>query len=293
MSFLTIDQVLAYTDLLGSLSDSLASPLTTVQSAIANLITLLYGDGTTAHLSLGVPEAIDVLGSAARQSNAYAKGNGFYTIMCGGMSAQLSSYLAQYGGSAAGLPDTVKDLVPYLRYSNSCPDPLQPTGSTYAKLLTPAYAALYAILTAGQYSLPADTVFAPAGVVLGTFDSSTGTYTAGTQLMTTGAGQYAPAKLFGVKAGATPPNGSLYVTVTGVNQAGAAVTWRGDVGTGLTVAGATLAPGCLHDSTGSPAGTASPTDRLTRITGIVRDTTVSGGGTATTGTISVITFPER
>jgi len=297
VSYLPISTDLTITDYLAGMYDAIQPLLAVLSTKGAALETYIYGDGTTAHLSLGDAVAIALLGPGATALKNSVAGHGFYTGGPGRFVTLLSTYLSKYGGVSAGLPAAVNDTVSYARYNNGCPDPSPAgngAGSDYTYLYHPSFAALISLLTNSAQVLPPDVVFAPTGIDMGDFNAATATFTAGQAMMVAGTAPYAPAKLFGVKAGTTPPNGSLYVTVTGKNQAGTSVTWRGDVGTGLTVAGGTLAPGCLlGTSGGSGGGTAAPTDRMLQVTNIVRDTSVSGGGTATVGQISVIPFQER
>lgn len=296
MSLITIAQTQHITDSLAGQYEDLGSIFAPIVARLTSLETYINGDGTGAHPSLGNVQAQYALGPAVTSTIASLLGSSVYQFATAKQIAKLTSYFSANGGVAASLPATVLDVVSYVRYSNGCPDPspaANGAGSNFAYLLHPSFRALLSILTGGSTILPNDVVFAPTGVVLGTFNAATAAYTAGTALMSS-PGPYAPAKLFGVLCGATPPNGSMYVTVTGLTQSGASKTWRGDVGTGLTAAGQTLAPGVLQGTSGGTnGGTAAPTDQLVSITNIQRDSSVSSGGTATAGIISVITFQER
>lgn len=293
---LTIPQLLTYTDHVAGLYEAAAESAVLMQAKTQALVTTIYGDGTAAVPSLGNPDAMNGLGGAARRGQMAASGAGPFTGTLGTMIAALSSLLAQHGGAASGYPAEVRDIASWVRQSNACPDPSGAgggAGSNYAHLLHPSFAALQALATANVSVFPPDIVFAPSGLVLSGFDAAAGTFAPGQALMTPAA-PYAPATGWQVQAGATVPNGSLLITLAGVNQAGANVTWRGDAGTGLAHPGDLLPPGTLKGTEGGAAGgTAAPGDRLTQITGIARDMSVNGGGTATTGTISLITVAQR
>lgn len=294
---LTIAQTLAYTDSLGAEKVSAGTLLAAIAADAQAMVTFVYGDGTTANLSLGSPAAIRGLGAAADAALSLAQGSGFYGTLMAGQVSALSSLLSQYGGAASGWPTSVKDLTSLLRYKNGCSDPSPAgagAGSDYTYLLTPDFAALQSLLTNAGSVFPPDTVFAPSSLSLGSYDAAAATFTAGLAMMQATTAPYAPAKGWVAKAGATPPNGTLFVTLTGMNQAGASVTWRGDATIGFAGANTLGAANSLKGTDGGAnGGTAAPTDRLTSITTIARDTTVSGGGTATAGSFSVVTQAER
>lgn len=303
MAFLAIVQVKTKTDRMAGEYDAIAAALPSILAKLTADQLTTYGDGATIY-SLGDPNAVNTLGPSDIAATTTAQGSGVFTLFLAQKVAALSSYLQRFGGMGAGLPASVVDAASYIRQANGCPDPSPQgsgTGSSYVHLLHPSYAALISSLTGGVSALPPDTVFAPTGVILGTYHFAGNVFTAGLPLMTAATAPYAPAKGFVARCGHASgtgslsgdvPDGSLYVTLTGINQAGASVTWRGDIGTGMAALGNTLATLKGTDG-GANGGTAAPTDRLVRVTGIAKDTTVSGGGTATKGDFDIITVQER
>ena len=300
MSVLTIAQVQAETDRMGGISDAVAAALPTIAASLAANVTYIYGDGTGANPSLGDPAAVNALGPAAVACQKQASGIGVASLFLSAQVAALSNYF-QTQAAAGNLATGVRDVASFVRSANGCTDPSPAgsgSGSTYAYLLHPSYASLIASLTGGVSPLPPDAVFAPTGFVLGTYDMGTTHFTAGQATLTAGTGPYAPVKLFAAATpagdGTTPPvpNGSLHLVVTGLNQAGVSVTWRGDCGTGFTGANQHLASGLLlGTSGGSGGGTAAPTDRIKQVTNIALDGAVSS--TATHGTVEIIALQER
>ena len=295
---LPIDTVLHGTDLIGAGYTAAQTALSGVLASVDALELWVYGDGATVY-ALPDANAINTLGPPAIAAQAAARSNQFPAMLLARDVAALASYLQNYGGAFAGsgLPTTVRDLTSYCRYANGCPDPSPAgggAGSTFAKLAHPQYAAFVAAQTGGANPLPPDVVFAPTGIVLGSFNAATALFTAGVALMTALVGPWAPAVGWKVRAGATVPNGSLYVTLTGKNQAGVTRTWRGDAGTGLASPGDLLPSTALQGTAGgSNGGTAAPGDRLAQILSIARDASVSSGGTATAGMIDIVTIAQR
>ncbi len=317
MTFLTTAQILTRTDRLAGEYEAQAAALPALVAKLAADVTAIYGDGTAAIPSLGDPVAIGTLGPAALAAYRAATSPApFALALSGGVSA-LSSYLKQSGGAAAGLPPAVGDVASCLRYANGCPDPSpagKGAGSSYASLAHPSYAALVSLLTGGGSALPPDAVFAPTGLVLASYalPATNPGYAAGLALLTAGSAPYAPAGpgLFAVRCGRAPsraapapgqpppplagqvPDGSLFVVLTGVNQAGRSVTWRGDIGTGLAALGQVLPASALVGAAGGAnGGTAAQSDRLAGVTGIAPDP--ARASSATKGDFDVITLAAR
>ena len=299
---LTAQEVLNITDGIAGMVDAAAAPLAAVLVKAQAQVGRIYGrvvNGAVTVPPLSDNAAIDALGPATKQSVTQVSGPGFYAAALGPEVAALSSYFQRNRVGA------IVDLASFIRSANGCPDPSTAgagAGSNYTWLIHPSFAALISTLSGGASLLPPDVVFAPTGAVIASMTvGGPGVIAASlNQPASVGGLPYAPTTHFTSMAGVaniTPvvvPNGSFFVTLTGTNQAGASVTWRGDVGTGYSGAGSYLNPRTLLGTDGGAnGGTAAPTDSLVRVTAFARDMTVSGGGTATVGAISIITVSQR
>ena len=299
---LTVAEILTITDGIAGSVEAAAAPLASLKTRATAQVGRIYGvvaGGVVTTPPLSDSAAIDALGPATKQSVTQVSGPGFYAAALGPVVAALSSYFARQAQGGQ-----VVDLTSFLRTANGCPDASRTAngaGSNYTRLAHPSYAGLVATLSGGASLLPPDVVFAPTGTLLATLVVGSAGIGGGTLGQPTAQGglPYAPTLSFSSMAGIAGvsgivPDGSLFATLTGLNQAGVSVTWRGDVGTGYSGAGSYLSPRTLRGTDGGAnGGTAAPTDRLVQVTALVRDMTVSGGGTATVGAVSVICVGER
>lgn len=296
MGILTPAQILTLTDRIAGRYALLTPVLQSLATALSLDAEAIYGGPSTANVSIGEPDAISTIGKQFQVTGLNSSGTGVTAFLFGNLAAGISSYLQRKGGVGNGLAG-VTDLTSYLRRANGCPDPTYVgagAGSTYSLLAHPTYAAFISAILAGASPLPPDVVFAPTGFALAGFDVGTAAYIAGAATMTPLTGPYAPAKLFtaATPASGAVPNGSIYLVITGLNQAGVSVTWRGDGGTGLTGPSQTLAAGIFAGTSGGAnGGTAAPADRLKSITGIALD--AARASTATAGRINIVALAER
>lgn len=304
MTLISAANLLAATDRVAGRYATLLPVLATLTAALVLDADFYYGGPSTGGVSLQDGTVINAVGSPVVKAQAKVSGNNITSYLLGDIVSGLSSYMTQVGKNNA-LP-LIIDVPSFLRYSNGCPNPAAAAnglGTNYAYLVHPVYAQLVSLLLNGTSVLPPDVVFAPAGLVLGTFHfAAGGTFATGRTLMTASSAPYAPVgplryvvragQVAGAAYSGNLPNGALYVVMTGVNQAGVSVTWRGDAGTGLAGLGGTLAPGTLKGTDGGAnGGTAAPTDRLVQITGIALD--AARASTSTQGDIDIIAVAER
>lgn len=305
MALISIANLLAATDRIAGRYASLSPVLSTLSAAFNLDVDFYYGGATTSGVSLGDGILINTVGPNVVKAVTKASGNNVPSFLLGALVSSWSSYLTT-AGTNNGVP-SVTDIASAVRYYNGCTNPTAAgngSGTSFAYLLQPGYAALVSLLLNGSNPLPPDVVFAPTGYVMGTFHY-TSSFVAGPTLMTPVTAPYAPVKAtsFQARCGqpipyapgyytGNIPNGTLYVVLTGLNQAGASVTWRGDIGTGISNYGqVTTLGGLVGAAGGANGGTAASTDRLLHITNIALDGARTS--TATRGDMDIIVAAER